>query len=640
MAVLAMQKVAILTHISQREQLIDILHEEGVMEIIEGVGEPSVEVNFRKAELDFAITLLKKFASQDALHALRPPFTVEQVTHAAFHTDVCGIIDRLHVLGEEDAQAEREIQQQHHLRSLLQLWQSLSYSLDEPRETETTILLFGMIPLKHILSWRKDIDTHCPQSDIHIVHEYAGVAYVYVIIWKADHALFEEHTKKWGWTSVELPQLPGNPRALVQETILKEKLFLRKKETHNEERRQLASELPNLLLAQMYMRWIDERHRARSSLDEGWGSVVLTGWVPRSRVAFLERTIQASAPATAILRLPIVKDEEPPVLLKNPRWITPFQSVTNLYGLPLSSEFDPTAMLAPFFALYFALCLTDAGYGLVLALLFGGVLLKLRKSPEEIPLLWLLFLGGIVTFLIGILFGGWFGLLPEQVPSVFTKQTIDGTVLFRGQIWNLGVESGITFLQNLSLVLGITHLFFGIFLAGLHKWIHGKRAAALWQDFTSHVLLGTVLFFVFAPESLTDVAQYTLYAAIALLVWGKGYGAVWYLRPFIGLLGVLNFAVSMLSNVLSYLRILALGLVTGALALAVNQLAIELGKLFPLFIAIPVIVVILLGGHLVSIALNTLGSFIHSGRLQFIEFFSQFFEGGGRAFSPFRRTLH
>ena len=96
----------------------------------------------------------------------------------------------------------------------------------------------------------------------------------------------------------------------------------------------------------------------------------------------------------------------------------------------------------------------------------------------------------------------------------------------------------------------------------------------------------------------------------------------------------------MLSNVLSYLRILALGLVTGALALAVNQLAIELGKLFPLFIAIPVIVVILLGGHLVSIALNTLGSFIHSGRLQFIEFFSQFFEGGGRAFSPFRRTLH
>ncbi len=101
---------------------------------------------------------------------------------------------------------------------------------------------------------------------------------------------------------------------------------------------------------------------------------------------------------------------------------------------------------------------------------------------------------------------------------------------------------------------------------------------------------------------------------------------------------MLNFSISLLSNGLSYLRLLALGLVTGAMAMAVNQVAVEMGKLFPVWLAIPVIIVIFLGGHLVSIALNTLGSFIHSGRLQFIEFFSQFFEGGGRPFAPFRRS--
>ena len=150
-------------------------------------------------------------------------------------------------------------------------------------------------------------------------------------------------------------------------------------------------------------------------------------------------------------------------------------------------------------------------------------------------------------------------------------------------------------------------------------------------------MLGAVIFALLAPESLQSIKMYPLYIALALMIWGKGYGTKWFLRPIVGLLGVVNFSIGMLSNTLSYLRILALGLVTGALAMAVNQVAVELGNLFPIFIAIPLIVTIFVVGHLVSIALNALGSFIHSGRLQFIEFFGQFFEGGGRQYSPFSR---
>ena len=177
-----------------------------------------------------------------------------------------------------------------------------------------------------------------------------------------------------------------------------------------------------------------------------------------------------------------------------------------------------------------------------------------------------------------------------------------------------------------------------MFLAGMHKWIHGKKAEALWVDFSSHLLLGSIIFLVVAPEGLGEIAKYVLYASMAIMVWGKGYGAKWFVRPIVGLLGTMNFVIGMISNGLSYLRLLALGLVTGAIAAAINQVAIEMGKLFPVWLAIPVIVIIFLGGHTVSIALNTLGSFIHSGRLQFIEFFSQFFEGGGKEFSPFRRS--
>jgi V/A-type H+/Na+-transporting ATPase subunit I len=178
-----------------------------------------------------------------------------------------------------------------------------------------------------------------------------------------------------------------------------------------------------------------------------------------------------------------------------------------------------------------------------------------------------------------------------------------------------------------------------MFLKGQYKWIHGEKLAAFFQDFSSIILIATGLMLYFAPAELKQLAQTIFIASLILFVWGQGHGSTLLLRPLMGLLGTINFCISLLGNSLSYLRILALGLVTGAIAMAINQVAIEVGKLFPLVLAIPAIVLIFSLGHLVSIALNTLGSFVHSGRLQFIEFFSQFFEGGGRAFSPFRRSV-
>ncbi|MEQ1842591.1 MAG: V-type ATPase 116kDa subunit family protein, partial [Verrucomicrobiales bacterium] len=129
-----------------------------------------------------------------------------------------------------------------------------------------------------------------------------------------------------------------------------------------------------------------------------------------------------------------------------------------------------------------------------------------------------------------------------------------------------------------------------------------------------------------------------IFASLAVMVWGKGYGHTMVKRPLMGLLMTLNFFLGMMGNVLSYLRILALGLVTGALAFTVNLVATQVGDFLPWYLAIPVTVVICVVGHTMSIVLNILGAFIHSGRLQFVEFFGQFFEGGGRSFKPFTRA--
>jgi V/A-type H+-transporting ATPase subunit I len=123
------------------------------------------------------------------------------------------------------------------------------------------------------------------------------------------------------------------------------------------------------------------------------------------------------------------------------------------------------------------------------------------------------------------------------------------------------------------------------------------------------------------------------------MVWGKGHGNTLLKRPLFGFLQTLNFFLGMMGNVLSYLRILALGLVTGALAFTVNLVAEQISAFLPWFLAIPVAIVIYVVGHMANIVLNVLGAFIHSGRLQFVEFFSQFFEGGGRPFRPFTREI-
>jgi V/A-type H+/Na+-transporting ATPase subunit I len=635
--IVPMQKVAILSHKSFTEDVIDLLQSEGVVDI-QAPKEVNIvdhtEVQFHEADLKFAIQTLKERAEKHTLLVAQKKSTIDDIKHAALHTDVLGIIERLRTLEASDTDAQHVINDYHQKEMALQPWENLSWDLSQSRETPNTRMSFGSLPVKDIRTVEEYLRTNLPQTHVEQVSTGNGHVYCACSIWKEDQKTFEEVVTKHGWTDIELPTLEGTPAEILKKAFSESREALTLREKNENERRQLSVDLPNLLKVQIFVNWLNGKQDARESSIDTNDTSTLFGWVPKTSISSLEKKLCNLSPATAILKVKPDANETPPVLLKNSLAVTPFESVTNLYGLPLASEMDPTMSLAPFFILYFALCLTDAGYGAVLAILFGLTVFITKKSIADAPLLWLLFFGGIVTFLVSILFGGWFGLTPAQMPSYLTYTSADGQLLFKGQIWNLSHQSGITFLQNLSLGLGLAHLSFGMFLAGWHKWIHNKKMEALWVDFTNHLLIGSTILCYFL-----GLSPYFLIPPLALFIWGKGYGSAWYVRPIVGLLGLVNFAISMLSNTLSYLRLLALGLVTGALAMAVNMVAVEIGKLFPIYLAIPIVITICVVGHLVSIALNTLGSFIHSGRLQFIEFFSQFFEGGGRPFNPLRRSL-
>lgn len=573
-----MQKIAVLAHKNRSEELIDFLQQEGVMEVSEARETSSnvdhSEVNFRVAEIDYAISALKAVANKQQLSAMKKAessATQQQIAHASATVDVRGVIDALHKMDAADQQLRQAV-----------LGQQSPVPGDQATEQA------AYIPENGSNKGRSSGTT----SDA----SPAG----------ADQAQIAKAQE----------QLADNAAA----------------------RQKLADELPGLAMVRRYISWLNCKQAAREAMKKTKTTVMLLGWLPQKMFSAFEKKLHKTIDCSAVLKVKPDAGEKPPVLLQNSKALTPFESVTTLYGLPLYREMDPTPYLSFFFILFFALCLTDAGYGLVLALFTGGYLLKTKTTTKENPLIWLLFLSGIVTFLVSIPFGGWFGIVPDNAPEMFTKADPDGVGrLFKGQIWNLSDKSGITFLQNLSLALGIVHLSFGILLGAISKIRTNGLADGLWKDGTTLVFIGTILLFLFGPTEYKNMFLYSIYVSLAVMVWGKGYGNPALKRPMFGILQTLNFFLSMMGNVLSYLRILALGLVTGALAFTVNLVAEQISLLLPWFLAIPVAIVIYVVGHLMNIALNVLGAFIHSGRLQFVEFFSQFFEGGGRPFRPFSR---
>lgn len=579
-----MQKVAIVAHRSEQEKVVDFLHREGVMEISHMRDVASVEhdsVPYRAAELDHVIARLLEFADKSTSAEIHRDMTEESIIAAAHHPDVAAIIARVHAIEEQDGNLRDALHalERGHLPAASP--GSLAAADEGAYFTSPAV--------------REDLSHFGGQG-------------------LSDDAPLAEQVRQ--------------QRAQAEQQLLQNHAAMKA----------LGGQLPLLIRARQYVHWLDEQHAAKQSMKETRATVTVFGWIASHLFEPVEKKLEALSPATAIVKVAPHPTEQPPIALKNPIWLKPFESVTLLYGLPQAHEFDPTPLLAPFFILFFGLCLTDAGYGLVLAAIMGGYLWKKKLSVQQAPLWWLLFIGGIATFFISIPFGGWFGLSADQAPAFMTVRR-DGVLWFHGQLWNLGETPGITFLQNLSLALGIIHLCFGVFLAGLSKWVLGQRAAAFWVDWTTLILFAAAGGYFVVPAAYGQMAMYGIIFAALLVLWGKGHGSPLLMRPLHGFLGVLNLAMGMMSNILSYLRLLALGLVTGALALAVNLVAQQIGAMLPAFIGVPVAIIIYIAGHTVNIALNVLGAFIHSGRLQFVEFFSQFFEGGGRSFTPFKRSV-
>lgn len=380
-----------------------------------------------------------------------------------------------------------------------------------------------------------------------------------------------------------------------------------------------------------YLTWQKEKLSNQAKAGRTWQTFSLIGWVDVDLIEALTQELTKITDEFTIEKLEVGEDEITPTLFRN-SWAQPFEAVTDIYGSPAYSEPDPTPYLAPFFILFFALCLTDAGYGIILAVL-SFLAIKLLKIPKEKQKLFkVLMYGGVATFIAGALVGGWFGITIDAIGNPAIRNLLTKIRLIDP------VKDPMTMLL-FSLGLGVIQVFIGLMIGIYWKVKHNRISDAIFGNGAWLYFLLTILIWGGAKANLYEAAWtiYLVYSGVGIMILTQGRKAK---NPFMkiggGILSLYGL-IGYMSDILSYSRLLALGLATSIIASVINLIAGLIIELVP-YVGWIIAAVVLVGGHTFNITINTLGAFIHSSRLQFVEFFPKFMEGGvGRSFKPFRR---
>jgi V/A-type H+-transporting ATPase subunit I len=367
------------------------------------------------------------------------------------------------------------------------------------------------------------------------------------------------------------------------------------------------------------------REQTRSTAPATEQTVVLEGWVKKDNLPRLQKLVSGFG-ASSLNTVEPAEDEEIPVEIENKNYIRPFEVITRLYGMPQHFEVDPTVFLAPFFALFFALCLTDAGYGLVIIALMAFFIKKVQGDKK---LLWMLGICSAATVVAGALTGGWFGDAIQQfVPRL--KPLREKMMLFDP------FEKPMIFF-GLALALGYVQIMAGLMIGFVHNLRRKQYIAGLCDQLTLLVMLNSIAIFAASKVEVLPIEIGKFFGILAIipaaiiLLFSHREGG-WAGRIGMGAYNLFS-TIFYVGDVLSYIRLMALGMVTAGLAMAINVMA-GLVLDIPYGIGVVAMILVLVGGHGFNIAINALGAFVHTLRLQYAEFFPKFFVGGGRAFEP------
>lgn len=518
------------------------------------------------------------------------------------------------------------------------------------KEIEISIKDTGIIKHAHIIIGKVSNKKMEALADIeNLEFEVLGSQdknrFVLIAIYADNNQKAYEKLKKTGFSEIDIPPLNCSPKEKyisnlkrINEIKIEVKQLIKNAEI-------LLGDLANLRIL------IEKQSNLQklSKVSRKWlfteNTFIIRGWVKEYDLKKIKSII--SSYDTVILKeLEITDQDSPPINFENIKLFAPFQLITRLYGCPAYQSIDPGPVVSIFFAAFFGICLTDAGYGFILSVLSLAGLWILKRDFE---ILWLIFWGGIFSIITGLLTGGIFGdLLRAETPFLNQPYLAD---LRDKATWFDPMKEPMIFFR-LVLLVGLIHIVTGLAVGFIGNIRQKKIADALIDNITWILILGSIIIIIYSTpicvQTSLTAAYYPplnasfakpaylmlgLLSAIVVLFSARNEQSLFF-RFFIGLLNlfVLSGIFSYLGDILSYIRLMALGMVTAGIAMAVNTIAFMMYDV-PV-VGILLTICTLVFGHFFNMAINMLGGFVHTLRLQYVEFFSKFFVGGGQPFTP------
>ena len=513
-----------------------------------------------------------------------------------------------------------EIQKEQSFQKTMEPWLKLDIPLNT-RPSGALYTAFGMIPSGVDLeAVRRALAEKAEASSLEEASTDSEMHYVFLMCHKAEQEDALDALKAFGFSPTVFRDIDVNAREAWDASQARKKDLEGKREALEQELTGQGSAREPLELAYDRLSQDIQKETCKERLLAMDRTFFLDGWVSEPDADKLENLLKTYDCAYE-LRDP-AEEEYPdvPIRLKNGPLTRCMNVVTEMYSLPAYDGLDPNPLMAPFFILFFGMMMADMAYGLLM-IAAALVVLKVKRPREGTRnFMELVLYCGIATFVFGALTGGFFGdFIPQLAKIINPNSTFTMPALFTPLNDTVAILLG-------SLVLGAIQVFTGMAISVVKKTMDGHFADALWDEITWWVILVGI---GLAVLKIGTVGSFPLVLVLGciMLAYGstrnaKGFGK---LAAFVA--AVYNGVTGFFSDILSYLRLMALMLSGSVIAQVFNTLGAVFGSVVP-FILISMV------GNAMNLALNLLGCYVHDLRLQCLEYFGRFYKEGGKPCEP------
>ncbi len=645
-----MEKIELIAMMSESKKVIDFLQRKGIVELTshevpDGMLNPDTDYNISQLE-KFKQTAMKAKETlshyapekKSLVDSFKPPKEMELSKFLEMSEEADKTMNKCYEILKMQKSVDDAVAEQIRCRTsneALEVWKDL----DIPTRftpTKYVTVLIGTFPdsqtdatLKAALAERIP-QIEAVETEVVYTSEMQSCAAVMCL--KRDADTVNEALRSMGFVKpTELSD--KTPKEIIKENRVRindldKQIFKTQAEIAD-----MASEHENINFLIDYFTMRADKYEQFKKVSLSDNVLYLSGYIPEK---YAKKTVEQleSRFTVAITLSEPEEDEDTPVLLENNAFASGVEGITEMYSLPGKNDIDPNAIMSFFYYLFFGMMFSDAGYGLLMVIATAFILLKCKPEGNKRKTVLMYFFCGISTMFWGVMFGSFFGDLINIIRTNYL-----GLPEMRLYLWLNPQGDDLMLTMLWCFLFGIVHLFVGLAIKGYLEWRQGDKLGAICDVLSVYLAVGGAApicagMIIDVPDTVKTVGKYCALVGVVLIVLTAGRSSKGIFGKLgSGLYALYNTISGYLSDVLSYSRLLALGLVTGIIGSVVNLMGtLPENTIVKTILFIVVFVV----GHAINFGINVIGAYVHTNRLQYVEFFSRFYEGGGRAFNPLK----